>query len=117
MSASEFDHHPGMKPRRATPPPEGSVGPGVTGSALVYKSGGSVNNAVIASEIAAERLCMALLKAETEAPGSLAVLRLALDVAVNVSPESTGTVASVWHRMRDLTEAVENDLREASDHG
>lgn len=74
------------------------------------------------TELAAERLCLALLKLETptqrtRAPG-LNPLREGLKIAAVIAEQGREPdVASVWRRFDDLIVAIQKDLRGAVDNG
>lgn len=60
--------------------------------------------------LAAERLCMALLKLEADVPGGLEALRGALTLPIELADVQAPKVASVWRRFADLAESVRRDL-------
>lgn len=68
--------------------------------------------------LAAERLCMALLKLEKDTPGGLAALQSGLQLPVLLADAQTPDLGSVWRRLADLAESVRRDLEWVSNaHG
>lgn len=60
--------------------------------------------------VAAERLCMALLKLEQDTPGGLEALRGAMDLPIRLTEAQAPNLASVWRRFADLAESIQRDL-------